>query len=153
MTETNQKPKYIHNCNKCTFLSHEVAPATTSKRQENADLYFCPQSGTKATVIARFSNENSDYASGLELVRRKVHTNLISDRTTNHLNIVEKIIAKTDNSMEYFVFQAAFLSFQQNLINSKLKKVKKSEEILSKNIVDLISLENIENIVYTLPEF
>ena len=41
-------------CPNCVFLG----------TYKNHDLYFCPQSG-RPTVIARYSNEDGDYLSGM----------------------------------------------------------------------------------------
>jgi hypothetical protein len=47
-------PRYEHHCNECTFLG----------QYDQYDLYYCSREGT---VIARFSNEEDEYASGIEL--------------------------------------------------------------------------------------
>ena len=47
--------RYKHDCDKCVYLGE----------YGDADLYFCNQSGIK-TVIARYSDEPSDYISGME---------------------------------------------------------------------------------------
>lgn len=52
-----EKPRYEHDCATCTFLG----------RDGSADLYFCPNG---PTVIARFSNDGSDYVSGLVFAAR-----------------------------------------------------------------------------------
>jgi hypothetical protein len=52
--------KFQHVCDDCRFLGH----------YQNADLYFCGPEGMPAvssTVIARFSDEASDYVSGLPI--------------------------------------------------------------------------------------
>ncbi len=46
-------PRFEHDCDECVFL----------KRFGDADLYFHP--GSLESVIARFSDEPSDYISGL----------------------------------------------------------------------------------------
>jgi len=53
------KPNFKHDCDRCVFLGEVVAGGKL------ADLYFCGQSGGLPTVIARYSDEGSDYASGL----------------------------------------------------------------------------------------
>jgi len=47
-----KRPKFEHDCSDCTFLGHE----------NNHDLYFC---ASEPTIIARFSDEGSEYSSGL----------------------------------------------------------------------------------------
>ena len=47
--------RYKHDCENCISLAEF----------RNADLYFCRQGGFLPTVIARYSDEPSDYASGL----------------------------------------------------------------------------------------
>lgn len=46
-------PRYEHDCNYCHFLG----------KHEDADLYACV--GKNPTVIARTSDEGSDYTSGI----------------------------------------------------------------------------------------
>ena len=60
------KPLYEHDCTNCIHLGVH----------DKADLYFCLQGGNMPTVIARYSNEGSDYTSGMlfprpELIRAK----------------------------------------------------------------------------------
>lgn len=50
------KPKFKHDCQDCIFLG----------RHNDHDLYFCKQGGNRDTVIARFGNHGSNYASGLQ---------------------------------------------------------------------------------------
>ena len=53
-------PKFAHDCGQCTFLGNITLD------DETFDLYHCGQIGGKhATIIVRFSNEGSEYASGL----------------------------------------------------------------------------------------
>jgi hypothetical protein len=49
------KPKFKHDCERCTFLGNF----------KGFDLYFCPQTPNLPTVLARFSNEGADYVSGI----------------------------------------------------------------------------------------
>lgn len=49
-------PLYTHDCDKCVFLGS----------YDEKDMYYCPQEGLD-TVIARFSDEGSDYISGLPI--------------------------------------------------------------------------------------
>ena len=53
------KPKYQHDCNTCIFLGQTLGECY------RVDLYFHPpfDKREKGTVIARFSDEGSDYAS------------------------------------------------------------------------------------------
>lgn len=51
------KPIFEHDCPICTFLGH----SDDGKK----DLYFCPQTGTLPTVIARYSDHGPDYMSGI----------------------------------------------------------------------------------------
>lgn len=48
-------PKFVHDDDHCTFLGHF----------EGADLYHCDQGGVLPTLIARHSDQDSDYVSGL----------------------------------------------------------------------------------------
>ena len=57
----NGKPNYTHDCKQCLFLGEIVAGGKL------CDLYFCPQGGL-TTVIARYSSEGADYASGMPAV-------------------------------------------------------------------------------------
>lgn len=66
MLAKNAKPRYTHDCDKCTFLGSVTYPGpladgTTPLR--NADLYYCTNSIEGGTVIARESSEGSEYAS------------------------------------------------------------------------------------------
>lgn len=55
------KSTYKHDCKRCTFLgTHEEIAGYL-----HADLYFCNQLHKLPTVIARYSDEGSDYTSGL----------------------------------------------------------------------------------------
>jgi hypothetical protein len=45
-------PRYLHDCECCRFVGFH----------KDADLYYC---ATEPTVIARYSDEGSDYSSGL----------------------------------------------------------------------------------------
>ena len=53
-------PQFAHDHDKCVFLGPVTLEGT------DADLYYCDQSGMP-TVIARFSDQDSDYTSGLVL--------------------------------------------------------------------------------------
>lgn len=49
-------PMFAHDCDHCVYMGH----------YEGHDLYFCPQeAGGEGTVIARWSGNGPDYASGL----------------------------------------------------------------------------------------
>lgn len=52
------EPRFAHDCESCVFLGGCVAGGRL------ADLYVHP-GGVMPTVIARYSSEGSDYASGL----------------------------------------------------------------------------------------
>lgn len=45
--------RYVHGCSKCVFLG----------QYDKYDLYFC--TGTETTLVCRFGNDGSDYASGM----------------------------------------------------------------------------------------
>jgi len=49
------KPRYIHDCSKCVFL----------ETYEDYDLYVCARHGKIDTLIARYGNDEDEYASGL----------------------------------------------------------------------------------------
>ena len=51
------KPKYLHDCESCVFLG-------AFQNETDVDLYWCRQNGSP-TIIARFSDEGSDYESGI----------------------------------------------------------------------------------------
>lgn len=54
--EENAAPRYQHDCCQCVSLG----------ALGNADLYYCDQGKTDgSTVIARYSDEGSDYTSGI----------------------------------------------------------------------------------------
>jgi NCAIR mutase (PurE)-related protein len=59
--------RYEHDCDRCTFLGEHGA----------VDLYVCARNGAADTVIARRSDEGSDYSSGLVFA----HTGAIPDLT------------------------------------------------------------------------
>jgi len=79
--------RYQHDCSACTFLG----------QHNDADLYFCSQGGKFPTVIARYSDEGSDYQSGLsagksglipdlaEAYRRAVTNNLYIDEQVKNV--------------------------------------------------------------------
>lgn len=50
-------PKFQHDCVNCISLGEF----------NDHDLYFCLQSGDRATVIARYGDDGPDYTSGLGL--------------------------------------------------------------------------------------
>ena len=51
--------RYVHDCDRCVSLG------VFGK----ADLYYCAKNGDP-TVIARWSDEGSDYTSGMEFANR-----------------------------------------------------------------------------------
>lgn len=48
-------PRFTHDCDNCTYLD------TTNE----GDLYHCIQSWFGPTIVLRYSNDGSDYSSGL----------------------------------------------------------------------------------------
>ena len=52
-----EQPIYIHDCTNCTFLGGD-----TDANGDTVDMYFCPQGGLP-TIIMRYSDDGSDYAS------------------------------------------------------------------------------------------
>jgi hypothetical protein len=54
----NTHRHFKHDCEHCHFLGNVLAGG------KEVDLYFCNQAGMP-TVIARYSDEGSDYASGM----------------------------------------------------------------------------------------
>jgi hypothetical protein len=58
---SKEKPRYKHDCSNCTFLG----------RFRKYDLYFCPQTGIP-TLLARYSDEGSNYLSGMCFGRTEV---------------------------------------------------------------------------------
>lgn len=57
-------PLFTHDCDRCTFLG----TATDPEGGCEADLYHCLDI-IGPTVIARWSNEGSDYSSGMVFAR------------------------------------------------------------------------------------
>lgn len=53
---SNTKPQFIHDCDQCVFLGRGA--------DQKTDLYFCA-TVHDVTLIARYSDEGSDYASAL----------------------------------------------------------------------------------------
>jgi hypothetical protein len=66
---SNQKPKFKHDCDYCKFLGNF----------NGADLYFCDKIKQIPTVLARFSNEPSDYKSGLIFAKMSIKKGLFDD--------------------------------------------------------------------------
>ena len=58
------EPRHKHDCDQCDYLG----------QYEGADLYFCGKS--LPTVIARYSDEPSDYTSGLEIAKTGLNSAL-----------------------------------------------------------------------------
>jgi hypothetical protein len=67
MTEETEKPKFIHDCDACTFLGH----------YNNHDLYACARKGAIDTVIARYGDDGPAYASGLIFALRGLIPELV----------------------------------------------------------------------------
>lgn len=55
MANTENGPRYAHDCNRCKFLG----------RFEEFDLYHCEGLAAGSTVLARWSNDGADYQSGM----------------------------------------------------------------------------------------
>jgi hypothetical protein len=55
------KPKYIHDCDKCVFLGHLL----------DRDIYFCKK-GNSPTIILRYGNDGPEYLSGLCFATQKM---------------------------------------------------------------------------------
>jgi hypothetical protein len=62
-----RKPVFKHDCTGCQYLG------TITLDGKTFDMYYC---AGEPTIIARFSNEDSEYASGLPVAKR-VYTNQI----------------------------------------------------------------------------
>ena len=59
------KKNFTHTCSACKYLG-----STQDPQNDNVicDLHICrPTQGSQVTVIARYSNEESDYQSGLNV--------------------------------------------------------------------------------------
>lgn len=74
MKDILKGPVFLHDCEDCVFLGH----------YEEHDLYFCPkEAGSEGTVIARWSGNGPDYASGLPFGKHPIgscggtHTSLL----------------------------------------------------------------------------
>jgi hypothetical protein len=59
------KPRYEHDCPKCTYLGS----------LQEFDIYTCPQGGNP-TIVARFSGKGPDYFSGQKLTVAGLHIEL-----------------------------------------------------------------------------
>lgn len=63
---SSEKPLYTHDCDTCQFLGSYTSLMHPGDRQVMVfDLYVC-----KNTVIARYGNEGSEYASGLPFAKQ-----------------------------------------------------------------------------------
>jgi hypothetical protein len=64
-----ERPLFVHDCRLCTFLGRYNGPEHPDTPARDADLYVCSRAAVDpkkaTTVIARFSSEGSEYASGL----------------------------------------------------------------------------------------
>jgi len=58
---TLRPPRYEHTCSCCAYLGHEG----------EYDLYFCAQGGRLPTIVARYGDGASHYASGLNFHQHK----------------------------------------------------------------------------------
>jgi len=77
---SEKRPTFQHDCDECVFLGRYQSSGTqdipldiphvgrVTKRapipEEDCDLYYC-EIGPMPTVIARYSDEGSDYKSGM----------------------------------------------------------------------------------------
>lgn len=61
----DDKPKYDHDCSRCTFLGNYEAGVD----KPIFDLYFCypPSYPEYPTVICRYSSNGADYSSGMSI--------------------------------------------------------------------------------------
>jgi hypothetical protein len=61
----NQKPQYIHDCNRCVFLGrYKITDKETQKYypgNKSVDLYHCK--GKIGDIVVRYGNEGSEYSS------------------------------------------------------------------------------------------
>ena len=87
-----RKPRFTHDCKSCIYLGrflgkiHEVRGA--------ADLYFCPG---EYTVIARYSDEPSNYSAGIPIWKVCDPLNIALYRA-----VIRGIIKSTDEKLQYY---------------------------------------------------
>jgi hypothetical protein len=109
----NFQPKYKHDCKKCNFLGH--VDFTIGEQDSFVDLYFCNQGNFNDTVIARFSSEGADYASGIYGVHYAVQ-NLKREKGLNVIQALEEIIKNPEENINKILGLAALRALNQNLI-------------------------------------
>lgn len=78
------KPIFTHDCDSCTFLGSAVIEG------KEFDLYHCAY---EPTVIARFSSEGADYASGLCFGESTLVRHLNGDARGNKALMVAYVMA------------------------------------------------------------
>lgn len=68
MTYSNARdvPEYEHDCDNCIFLGNLALPPIDALAK-NYDLYVCEMDGILQTIVARYSDNPSDYISGDKL--------------------------------------------------------------------------------------
>lgn len=81
LARDEERPQWAHDCDDCVFLG----------QHDDVDLYYCEAKGPGITLIARHSDEPSDYNSGLcfissipvitEAARRAVAKGLLHKHT------------------------------------------------------------------------
>lgn len=60
-------PKFQHDCNRCVFLGCSMACFSTTRKNTEIDLYYCPgpdpetNKTSDGSIIARFGNDGPDY--------------------------------------------------------------------------------------------
>ena len=62
MADEEEKPRYLHDCDKCIFLGRY----TDGTSQQECDLYVCLRN---PTVVARYSGYGPSYMSGLPFAK------------------------------------------------------------------------------------
>jgi hypothetical protein len=93
----DEKPRWAHDCNTCTFLGHFTwkAPLYGGKEHEEttADLYYCGHvEPIRCSCIARLSDEPSHYVSSPVPILPALMTSLDDKEATHTLAIVEAYI-------------------------------------------------------------
>ncbi len=67
-------PQFQHDCTACIFLGNMLAGG------KSVDLYYCPNDIVRSTVVARYSSEGSDYASGMVFAENRAMAELVVAR-------------------------------------------------------------------------
>jgi hypothetical protein len=68
-----KKPKFAHDCTKCTYLGTVTIDGRTF------DMYHCMQGGNDPTIIARWADDPWRYSSSETLASRSYYGCLIGD--------------------------------------------------------------------------